>query len=75
MKAAHEVIHRLAAGGAQSVILGCTEIELLISQDDSPIPVFPTTRLHVDAAVIWALADENRSGSSSHASLRLSGGQ
>jgi aspartate racemase len=37
--------------GAQGVILGCTEIELLISQADVPLPVFPTTRLHVEAAV------------------------
>ena len=36
---------------------GCTEIELLVSQDDSAVPVFPTTRLHVDAAVDAALAD------------------
>jgi aspartate racemase len=49
------VIHRLAAAGAQGVILGCTEIELLINQDHSPIPVFPTTRLHVEAAVTQAL--------------------
>jgi aspartate racemase len=61
-----EVIHRLAASGAQGVILGCTEIELLISQGDSPIPVFPTTRLHVEAAVTQSLADEGLSGSPSH---------
>jgi aspartate racemase len=58
-----DVIERLAASGAQGVILGCTEIELLISQDDSPIPVFPTTRLHVEAAVIQALADPQPSSS------------
>lgn len=52
-----EVIARLAAAGAQGVILGCTEIELLIGQEDSPIPVFATTRLHVAAAVDRALAD------------------
>ena len=45
------VIHRLAEAGAEGVVLGCTEIELLISAADSPIPVFPTTRLHVEAAV------------------------
>ncbi|WP_154792028.1 aspartate/glutamate racemase family protein [Occultella kanbiaonis] len=49
------VIHRLAAAGAQGVILGCTEIELLIHAEDSPIPVFPTTRLHVEAAVTASL--------------------
>jgi aspartate racemase len=51
-----QVIDRLVAEGAQGVILGCTEIELLISADDSPVPVFPTTRLHVEAAVDQALA-------------------
>jgi aspartate/glutamate racemase len=43
------------AGGAQGVILGCTQIELLIDPADSPVPVFPTTRLHVEAAVAAAL--------------------
>ncbi|WP_031465786.1 aspartate/glutamate racemase family protein [Sciscionella sediminilitoris] len=49
------VIERLTEAGAQGVILGCTEIELLITQSDSPIPVFPTTRLHAEAAVRRAL--------------------
>lgn len=49
------VIERQVAAGAQGIILGCTEIELLISQEDSPVPVFPTTRLHVEAAVDRAL--------------------
>ncbi|RNL77799.1 aspartate/glutamate racemase family protein [Nocardioides marmorisolisilvae] len=51
-----EVIGRLVAAGCEGVILGCTEIELLIGQDDSPVPVLPTTRLHAEAAVDWALA-------------------
>jgi aspartate racemase len=50
-----EVIARLAERGADGVVLGCTEIELLVSADDSPVPVLPTTRLHVEAAVDWAL--------------------
>jgi aspartate racemase len=50
-----QVIDRLVAAGAQGVILGCTEIELLIGPADSPVPVFPTTRLHVEAAVTAAL--------------------
>ncbi len=50
------IIGRLAGMGAEGVVLGCTEIELLISQADSPVPVFPTTRLHVEAAVDLALA-------------------
>ena len=52
------VIDRLVAAGAQGVILGCTEIELLITAADSPVPVFPTTRLHVQAAVAASLATE-----------------
>lgn len=54
------VIDRLVASGAQGVILGCTEIELLIGEADSPVPVFPTTRLHVEAAVAAALDDAAR---------------
>ncbi len=50
-----EVIDRLVAAGAQGVILGCTEIELLISAADSSVPVFATSRLHVEAAVNAAL--------------------
>ena len=50
------VMARLVAAGAQGIILGCTEIELLIGQQDSPVPVFPTTRLHVEAAVDLALS-------------------
>lgn len=46
-----EVIERLVAQGAEGIILGCTEIELLVSSDDAPVPVFPTTALHVDAAL------------------------
>ena len=52
-----EVVGRLVADGAQGVVLGCTEVELLIGADDVPVPVFPTTRLHVEAAVAAALAD------------------
>ena len=51
------VIDRLARDGAEGVVLGCTEIELLISAADCPIPVFATTRLHVEAAVDAALAE------------------
>jgi aspartate racemase len=50
------VIERLVAEGAEGVILGCTEIELLIGPDDVDVPVFPTSRLHVEAAVAAALA-------------------
>jgi aspartate racemase len=50
------IICRLTEEGAEGVILGCTEIELLIGQDDSPVPVFASTRLHAAAAVDFALA-------------------
>ncbi|WP_294568892.1 aspartate/glutamate racemase family protein [uncultured Arthrobacter sp.] len=50
------VMKDLAARGAGGIILGCTEIELLIGQDDSELPVFATTRLHAEAAVMAALA-------------------
>ena len=49
------VINRLVERGAQAIILGCTEIMLLIGQQDSPVPVFDTTRIHAEAAVNWAL--------------------
>jgi aspartate racemase len=49
------VIGRLVGRGAQGVVLGCTEIELLIGQQHVDVPVFPTTRLHAEAAVDLAL--------------------
>lgn len=49
------VIDRLAARGAQGVIYGCTEIELLLGDSVAPVPVFPTTRLHAEAAVRFAV--------------------
>jgi aspartate racemase len=50
------VVDRLVSRGAEGVILGCTEIELLLSADDVDVPVFPTTALHVTAAVAAAMA-------------------
>lgn len=50
-----DVIARLVDDGAEGIVLGCTEIELLVSPHDSPVPVFPTTRIHVEAAVDRAL--------------------
>ena len=49
------IIEKLVTDGAEGVILGCTEIENLVRQEDSPVPVFPTTRIHAEAAVEWAL--------------------
>ncbi len=49
------IIEQGKAQGADSVILGCTEICLLISQDDTDLPVFDSTAIHVAAAVDFAL--------------------
>ena len=51
-----EIIGRLIARGAQGIILGCTEIMLLVSDADSAAPLFDTTTLHALAAVEQALA-------------------
>ncbi|MEO0590592.1 MAG: aspartate/glutamate racemase family protein, partial [Pseudomonadota bacterium] len=51
-----EVIARLVEAGAGGVILGCTEIGLLVSQADSAVPIFDTTHLHAMAAVDFALS-------------------
>jgi aspartate racemase len=50
------IIARLVARGAQAIILGCTEIMLLVSEADSTVPLFDTTTLHALAAVDRALA-------------------
>ncbi|MCX4539500.1 aspartate/glutamate racemase family protein [Streptomyces sp. NBC_01565] len=57
-----KVIEELVADGAEGVILGCTEIELLIGAEDSPVPVFPTARLHAEAAVEAALGGRGTAG-------------
>ena len=48
-----EVISTLAEQGAQAVILGCTEIGLLVSRADSPLPIYDTAVIHAEAAVDW----------------------
>lgn len=50
------IMQRLADQGAQAIILGCTEIMLLVGQEDSPVPLFDTTTQHALAAVDAALA-------------------
>ncbi len=50
------IITELASRGAQGVILGCTEIGLLINQQDTPLPLFDTTMIHAQAAVAFALS-------------------
>lgn len=49
------VMAGLVARGAQAIILGCTEISLLVSQDDASVPLFDTTALHATHAAQWAL--------------------
>lgn len=50
------VIERLITRGAQGIILGCTEIPLLVKQEDCPVPVFDTTTIHAVAAVVHAIS-------------------
>lgn len=50
-----DIIDRLGAAGAEGVVAGCTEIELLVTEDDVFIPYFATTRLHAEAAVVAML--------------------
>jgi aspartate racemase len=50
-----KIIGNLEKNGAEGVILGCTEIPLLISDSDLHIPVFNTTKLHAEKAVMWAV--------------------
>ena len=50
-----EIIERLAGKGAEGVILGCTELQLLVKPDDVKIPLFDTTRIHAEAAAKKAI--------------------
>jgi len=50
-----DVMHKLATQGAEGIIMGCTEIPLLISPDDIDMPLFDTTQIHSKAAVEFAL--------------------
>ncbi|MGR5175705.1 aspartate/glutamate racemase family protein [Vibrio parahaemolyticus] len=49
------IIDDLVGNGAQAVILGCTEIAMLVQQSDTKIPLYDTTQIHSDAAVCFAL--------------------
>ena len=50
------VMADLVTQGVQAIILGCTEISLLLTAEDAPVPLFDTTAIHAQAAVDWALA-------------------
>jgi aspartate racemase len=52
------IIAGLEGQGAQAIILGCTEISLLVGPEDAEIPLFDTTRIHARSAAEWALATE-----------------
>lgn len=52
------IIAELAAAGAQAVILGCTEIALLLGDVRAAVPLYDTTAIHAEAAVAWSLARE-----------------
>ena len=51
------IIERMAAEGAEAVVLGCTEIGLLVKDGDCSIPLFDTTQIHAEAAVDFALQE------------------
>src|SRR5215472_10557941 len=50
-----DVSHRLAAKGADCLVLGCTEVGMLLNEGNSPLPIFDTALIHADAAVSFAL--------------------
>jgi aspartate racemase len=50
------IINKLAERGAEGVVLGCTEIPLLVSEDDVEVPLLDTTAIHAEAALDYALA-------------------
>ena len=50
------VMASLAERGAEGILLGCTEIDLLVDQSDSSVPLFDTTRIHAERAVELALS-------------------
>ncbi|MHB8345938.1 MAG: aspartate/glutamate racemase family protein [Acidiferrobacterales bacterium] len=52
-----KIMQRLVDRGAQGVILGCTELSLLVGAKDAPVPVFDTTGIHARRAAEWALED------------------
>jgi len=51
-----QIMEKLVQEGAEGIILGCTEIELLVHEGDSQVPLFPTTKIHAIAAVEYALS-------------------
>jgi aspartate racemase len=60
------IMQRLQEMGAEAILFGCTEIDLLVGPDDSPVPVFDTTRIHAERAVELALMTEAPAGQRPH---------
>ena len=56
-RAYQHIVGGLVARGAEGVILGCTEIGLLLRPEDAPVPLFDTGRIHAEAAVEFALME------------------
>ena len=50
-----DIMKQMVSQGSEGIILGCTEIGLLVHQEDSQVPLFDTTRIHAEAAVEYAL--------------------
>jgi aspartate racemase len=51
------VMEKLAARGAEGIVLGCTEIGFLTCDEDSPVPLFDTTKIHAEAAALLAIEE------------------
>lgn len=54
-----KIIKNLTANGAEGIVLGCTEIPLLVKQEDCEVPLFDTTRIHARFAVEYALREDD----------------
>lgn len=53
-----QIMQRLINAGTEGIILGCTEMALLVRPEDAPVPLFDATQLHAHSAARWALGDE-----------------
>ena len=57
-RAYQDIIQGLITNGSEGIILGCTEIGLLVKQEDSSVPLFDTAQIHAEAAVAFALEED-----------------
>jgi aspartate racemase len=58
-----ELISKLVSEGAQGIVLGCTELPMLLTADDSAVPMLDTTILHAEAAAAQAIEQQDREAS------------